>query len=537
VVATEAPRRWRYRSWTLRRRLVAGVLALLAVLVAGVGTTEVLVVRHALYARSASGLRTELALLTAGSPPAAGGTAGAPTGSAGCAGLGGYPAPPLAGPGPGRAPKGHTLGRGGAENLAQVLAARGVASAVVDTSGVLLACAAATPSGSQGGFGVPGAAVARLARDRHGYVTLDADGRHLLAVAQPVGTDTAVMVTDLAGDDTALDAVLGVTVVGGLAALAVAAGVVGPLLRSGLAPLAEVAATADAVAAGRLDRRVGLGSRPDEVARLGAAFDSMVDRLEASLGERDALVEQLRASEGAMRRFLADASHELRTPLTAIRGGAQVLRLGAAADPTDLAEGLGHIQTQAERMSRLVADLMLLSRCDGGALPAVRRPVDVAGLLRAERPHLTAVAAGHPLRVAARSVTVDADADALARAVANLVDNAAKYSPAGAPIEVAARPAGDGVHLAVTDHGPGVPEADRVRIFERFYRGDPTRARATGGAGLGLAIVAGIAADHGGAVRAEETPGGGTTIVVHLPLGAHPGAPPAGTEGPGHAVR
>lgn len=507
-------------GWTVRRRLLAGILALLAALIAGVGVTEVLVLRSALYARTAAGLRTELALLAASRPPApVGGPA--PGGSAGCTSLGSAGIAPLAaGPRPGGEPNGRTLGPGAANRLAQVLGQRGVASAVIDAAGAMLACASATATGSPGAFDVPAAAVTALARAGPSarYVTLRAAGYHLLAIASPVGTDTTIMVADLGSDDAAIDVVVLVTVIGGLVALALAALVSRPLLRSALSPLVKVAATADAIAAGAVEQRAKLDHSPDEVGRLGHAFDHMVDRLGSSLAERDALVGRLRASEQAMRRFLADASHELRTPLTAIRGSAQVLRLGAAGKPAETAEVLGHIQTQTERMSQLVADLLVLSRQDSRSSEPPSQLVDLGELIRDEQPQLAAIAPDHPIRVNSVPTPVRAEPDALARLVANLVDNAAKYSPLGTPIEVAVRSTGSRAELVVSDHGPGIPVGERGRVFERFYRGDPARARASGGNGLGLAIVAAIASQHGGTSRAEEAGGGGARMVVSLPL-------------------
>ncbi|GEM_PF-1420165 len=519
----------RWRQLTLRRRLTIGLLALLASLIAGVGIAEVLVLGHVLYARSASGLRTELALLAAGAPPSPPGGPGRTTSvSRSCRGFGTRAAlPPL--PGPKGRPRGRTLGPGGAAEVAQVLAQRGVASAVVGPKGTILACASAVGTAGQGAFAVPASVVDSVEKARLGssYVTLHSGGQHLLAISQPAGADTAILVTSLAGDDAAVSTVVAVTVIAGLGALALAIALSRPLLRSGLAPLTRVAATADAIAAGDLDRRAGLERSEDEVGRLGAAFDAMVDRLGASLEERSALVERLQAREETMRRFLADASHELRTPLTAIRGAAQVLRMGAADDPEELGEALGHIQAQAERMSRLVSDLLLLSRRDSGAPGRPHRSVDLGGLIAGERPQWAALCPQHPLRVDTEAAWVSADPDALVRLCANLVDNAAKYSPPGSPIHICVRPSNGRAELVVADRGPGIPAAERPLVFERFYRGDPARSRSTGGSGLGLAIVAAIAADHAGTVAAEENEAGGTRIVVNLPssLPATPGEP------------
>lgn len=519
------------RGPSLRRRLVLGLLAVLTVLIAGLGTAEVLVLRHVLYQRAAHSLRTELQLLAASEADTSAGSAPTP---AACSITPGSMAPGLAGagaprsgppPGPG-APvgaggqRGSTLGAGAATALAGVLAQRGVASAVVGPGRTILACAAAAPTGSRAGFSVPSSAAKELSSlsGAGGYVTLDSQGRHLLAISQPIGADTAILVTDLADDDAAVRTVVLVTVLGALAALVMAGLLSRPLLASGLAPLTKVARTADAIAAGDVGQRAALSRSNDEVGRLGTAFDTMVDRLQTSLEERDELVRQLRSREQTMRQFVADASHELRTPLTAVLGAAQVLRLGAASDPEELAESLWHIEAQAERMSRLVSDLLELSRHDGAALPGCPEPLDLAALIADESAHWQGMYRDHPISVSVEEASVEGDRQALLRMAANLVDNAAKYSPAGSPVEITVRCVGTRAALVVADHGPGIALEDRQRIFERFYRGDPARARATGGAGLGLAIVDSIAADHHGTARVDETPGGGATFVVTLPL-------------------
>ncbi|MGI8428788.1 MAG: sensor histidine kinase [Solirubrobacteraceae bacterium] len=405
--------------------------------------------------------------------------------------------------------------------VARALAAQSIASAIAQPDGTLLACAAAGRKGQQGSFTVPASLADKLSSTT-GYVTVQAPGHHLLAVSEPFGRDQAILVTDIADDDTAVGVVIGVTVLGGLAALAAAAALSVPLLRAGLAPLRKIARTADAIAGGELDQRADLARSADEVGQLGAAFDRMVDRLQEALVQRETVVEHLRTQDQAMRRFLADASHELRTPLTSIRGGAQVLRLGSAANPRDLAEALGHIQSQTERMSRLVDDLLTLSRQDAGEPASPRRLIDLGALVTHQSTQWGNLAPGHPILINAAPAWVMADADALSRACANLVENAQKYSPAHTEIRLTVAQTNGHVELSVTDHGPGIPIAERQKVFERFYRGDPARSRTTGGAGLGLAIVAGVIADHGGHVRVDEGPGGGAKIVLDLPA-APPG--------------
>ncbi|MDQ2725435.1 MAG: HAMP domain-containing histidine kinase [Actinomycetota bacterium] len=521
---------------TVRRRLLIGLLVILAVVIAAIGAAEILVLRHVLYLRSAQGLTNELRLLGAPAPnptpPTTTTSPASPSGS--CAGLGsvlpipGGPDAPGGPGGPGGKGKPHggqvtPSGPGGAAGVAQALAAKGVASAIAGPDGTLLACAAAGRNGHQTGFTVP-ASVLEAVTSPTGYVTVHSQGHHLLAIAQPIGADTAILVTELGDDDTAVSVVLAVTVAGGLAALLAAAGLSRPLLRSGLAPLTKIARTADAIAGGDLDQRANLARSADEVGRLGAAFDRMVDRLQHTLGERDALVDELRTQEQTMRRFVADASHELRTPLTAIRGSAQVLRLGAATNPDDLAESLAHIQTQTERMSRLVNDLLLLSRQEAGQPSSPKQTVDLAALIEGQHPQWQTLAGDHPVQVATEPAWVTADLDGLTRACGNLIENAAKYSPAHSPITLRVVNRGGRAELSVADSGPGIPAAERTKIFDRFYRGDPARTRVTGGAGLGLAIVASIAADHHGHVRVDNDPGGGALLTLDLPLVAehHP---------------
>jgi signal transduction histidine kinase len=520
-MSTDALRR-RVAALTLRRRLGVGVLAILTVLISAVGVADVLVLRHALYARSADALREELRILTAAPPPPSfGAAASEPSDS--CAGLS---TPPVGlPPGAGRPGQG-APGPGGVAAIARALAAQSIASAIAGPDGTLISCRAAGRSGGQAGFSIPASLPARFSSDR-GYLTVHAHGLHLLAVSQPIGPDRAILVADIAGDDDAVAIVLAVTVIGGLIALFAAGALSVPLLRTALAPLRTVATTADKIAGGDLDQRANLADSADEIGRLGAAFDRMVDRLQDALTERDTVVEHLRVQDEAMRRFLADAAHELRTPLTAIHGGAQVLRLGAASDPRDLNEALGHIEVQTERMSRLIEDLLTLSYQDAGRPAAPRELIDVGALVAEHASHWRNLAADHTVTVHTEPAWVLGDPDALTRACANLVENAQKYSPHHTEITLEVTRTANRVRLAVTDRGEGIPVAERDKVFHRFYRGDRARSRATGGAGLGLAIVAGVVADHGGEVRVDQAPGGGTTIVLELPAAARDGQPVA----------
>jgi two-component system OmpR family sensor kinase len=278
----------------------------------------------------------------------------------------------------------------------------------------------------------------------------------------------------------------------------------------GLRPLRRIEDTASTIAAGDLSQRVDPHSSAKEIVQLGDSLNTMLGRIEDAFDAKE-------ASEARLRRFVADASHELRTPLTSIRGYAELFRRGAADDPVTLARSMERIEGEAGRMSRLVDDLLLLARLDEGR-PLERAPMDLAALA-ADVVHDAAVA--DPNRVitleAQVPVGVDGDRERLTQVLVNLLANARTHTPAGTPIEVWVDTRGDRAVARVVDHGPGVPEAERAMIFNRFHRNDPSRSRDRGGSGLGLAIVDAVVRAHGGSVDLTPTPGGGATFSVELP--------------------
>jgi two-component system OmpR family sensor kinase len=282
------------------------------------------------------------------------------------------------------------------------------------------------------------------------------------------------------------------------------------LIRLGLRPLDRIGATAGAIAAGDLSRRVEPATPRTEVGRLGIALNAMLGQIEGAFAERQ-------ASEERLRRFLSDASHELRTPLTSIRGYAELFRMGAAAGPDDLAKAMARIEEEAARMGVLVDDLLALARLDEMPRPA-REPVDVAPLLRDAADDARAAARDRRVTVTTggRNVVLG-DASQLRQVLANLTRNALTHTPAGTPIELSASVADGVVRIAVRDHGPGLPEGAGANVFDRFWRAEGGRERGKAGAGLGLAIVAAIVEAHGGTVGAANAPGGGAEFVVELP--------------------
>jgi two-component system, OmpR family, sensor kinase len=307
-------------------------------------------------------------------------------------------------------------------------------------------------------------------------------------------------------------AVLGLVVVTACALLGWAA------VHRAFRPLREVEAVTAAFADGDTSRRVREQPRGTEVGRLGAAVNEMLDRIETSLAARE-------ASEARMRRFVGDASHELRTPLAAVRGFAELYRQGAVREPDDVARAFGRIEQESARMGGLVEDLLTLARLDEQR-PLRREPVDLL-VLAADAVHdAQALAPDREVRLtgpdgsAAPSPAVVSGDDArLRQVIGNLVGNAVRHTPSGTPLRIGVGSRGCWALWQVVDHGPGIPAEDAERVFERFFRADSSRARASGGgSGLGLAIVAALVRAHHGAVRVVPTPGGGATFEVALPL-------------------
>jgi two-component system OmpR family sensor kinase len=282
------------------------------------------------------------------------------------------------------------------------------------------------------------------------------------------------------------------------------------LVRLGLKPLDAIGDTAAAIAAGDLSRRVDRADERTEVGRLGLSLNAMLSRIESAFRAQE-------ASERKLRRFVADASHELRTPLAAVRAYAELFDRGAAERPDDLERSMKGIGRESERMSLLVDDLLLLARLDDGR-PLERVPVQLDEVVGEAVETAHAVEPERPIELHAVSAVVIGDRDRLRQIVDNLLSNVRAHTPPGTPVSVSVRRRHGTAEIAVSDSGPGLGEEHLAHVFERFYRADSSRARASGGVGLGLAIVAAVAEAHGGHVSARSEPGKGATFEIALPL-------------------
>lgn len=294
------------------------------------------------------------------------------------------------------------------------------------------------------------------------------------------------------------------------------------VIRRALAPLDQVVATAGEVANLPLHRdseiasQFGLVATGDlnpttELGKLQTALDRMLDHIAESLATRQ-------ASEERMRQFAADASHELRTPLAVVRGYAELLQRRRAEVPADVAAALERLDHQAVRMTDLVEDLLLLARLDSGR-PLRREPVDLTKLCIEAVSDARAAAGDHrwSLTLPSGPVYVTGDESRLYLSLANLLSNARVHTPPGTSVQVSLIAEAGTAVVQVVDDGPGIPAAMQSEVFGRFTRADQSRSRTGGSTGLGLAIVSAVLGAHGGSVTVRSVPGC-TEFMVRLPI-------------------
>ena len=331
----------------------------------------------------------------------------------------------------------------------------------------------------------------------------------LVAVEDTRSGDLTVVGVSLADVRDTIGQIRLVQVAGTLAVLAMLGLVSWWMLRLGVHPIENMARTADAIAGGDLSHRVAHPGERTEAGRLGVAFNSMLGRIEEAFKDKD-------ESEARVRRFAADASHELRTPLTSIQGYAELYRAGGLRGEGELDDAMRRMEQEAKRMAALVEDLLLLARLDQRR-PLERAPVRLDEITSDGVRDAKAVEPDRPIAVDVEPVTVEGDERGLRQIVANLLTNARVHTPAGTPIEVVVRSDNGVARLEVADKGPGMAPDVAARVFDRFFRADPSRTRSAGGTGLGLAIVEAVTAAHGGSAGVESTVGEGSRFVVELP--------------------
>jgi heavy metal sensor kinase len=276
------------------------------------------------------------------------------------------------------------------------------------------------------------------------------------------------------------------------------------LARRALGPIERITSTAERIDAERPGERLADPGSADEVGHLARTLNRMLDRIRGGVEQQ--------------RRLVADASHELRTPLAAMRAELDVSLRADQLSPA-AREVLTSVREEVDRMSRTVDDLPTLAAADEGALGLEREPVDLQQLARQVGDAIGPVAARQDVAVEVNGspAIVGGDAERLRQAIGNLIDNAVEFSPPGGRVEVSTAAANGGARVAVADEGPGVAEEHRERIFQRFFRGDPARARSAGGSGLGLAIAHEIVAAHGGRLWVEPREPRGSTFLIEIP--------------------
>jgi two-component system OmpR family sensor kinase len=292
------------------------------------------------------------------------------------------------------------------------------------------------------------------------------------------------------------------------------------IIRRALRPLEQMSATAGALAAGDYRQRVAAPASSDEIGRLAVAFNHMAAGIQQAFDVR-------RQSEEEMRHFVADASHELRTPLTSIAGYIDVLSRRDSVDPQTLRSSLGAMQQESQRMTRLLNDLLTLTRFESVKAPRLQR-LQLDRFLNQALDELALKDKGAvEHREIQAGITVEADPEALKQVLTNFAQNALKYAP-GASQHWSLFKAQGRAAIRLQDRGPGIASQDLPHVFERFYRGEQARARAMGGAGLGLAIAKSIVEAHHGSIEVQSDPGTGATFTVWLPLAEEPALRRAG---------
>jgi two-component system OmpR family sensor kinase len=313
-----------------------------------------------------------------------------------------------------------------------------------------------------------------------------------------------VVALSMAQTDAAYTRLLIATAIGAVVVLAAMTLTALWVVRLGVKPINDVTDAADAISGGDRDRRLPSYPTGTEAAHLASAFNQMLDQKEAA--------------DERLRQFVADASHELRTPLTSIRGYVELYHRGGLGDQDRLDDAMRRVSGEAERMGALVDDLLLLSKLDRG-LPLEMATVDLATMLDDAALDAGAVQPARTITVTSeRPLTCTADPLRIQQVVAAVVANALVYTPTDSSVELLGARRDGAAVIEIVDHGPGLDADTAAHVFERFYRGDESRARSTGGSGLGLSIAKSIVEAHGGRMAVHTAPGEGCRFTIALPM-------------------
>ena len=500
------------RSWSLRARLLASQIVLLALVCAGIGVGTELALQRFLMNQLDDRLvetgHRSVGLFEFGPPP-----------PPGMGPIPGFPGPPGY---PRRLIIRDDFGPGPAFLNAPGQAARTVGAVV--KRGTPVDAGIITADGTQSEISSTAAKqlAARPPNDKPVTIDLDGLGRYRVIAFHARGPGdtivTGLPTSDV--DDTLLTVLVIFGVVGAIALIGgTAVGIV--IIRRQLAPLSRVSEAARQVADLELDRgevrlptpivKVDPASADTEIGQLGSALNRMLDRIAGALSARH-------ASETRVRQFVADASHELRTPLAAIRGYTELAQRKRDDLPDDVAHAMSRVESETERMTQLVEDMLLLARLDTGR-PLEHEQVDLSRLVvdAVSDAHIAGSDHEWLLDLPDEPVTVNGDEARLHQVLANLLANARAHTPPGTSVttSLSVDEAGDAV-LTVADDGPGIPAWLQPEIFERFARGDSSRSRRGGSTGLGLAIVAAVVRAHSGTIGVHSVPGK-TEFVVKFP--------------------
>ncbi len=343
--------------------------------------------------------------------------------------------------------------------------------------------------------------------------TIQAPGADFRVVTQvlPSATGSVIVAQSLADFDKTTHRIGRVFLFIGFIVLLLIAFAARQVIKLSMKPLESVEETAQKIAGGDLSARLENFEPNTEVGRLSTSLNTMLGRIEEAFVLRT-------ESEDKLRRFVADASHELRTPLTAIRGFAELHRQGAVPDGEKTKELLSRIEKESIRMGALVEDLLLLARLDQSREMELK-PVNLTHVIEETVASASAAGPDHSITVTMPDELYTlGDSDRIYQVFTNLLANARIHTPAGTAITIVAHSEEDGIYVTVADNGPGLSAEDQNKIFERFFRADPSRQRNNAeGSGLGLSIVDAVMQAHGGKVGVVSKPGEGATFTLFFP--------------------